>query len=544
MRIVIRLLACMLVWPPIAAAAPQWERLPAGQGETEFVAVRVNPSAPAQVWAATARTVYDSPDGGRRWRARFRAPGHARIEALAVEPSDPPVLLAATDGGLYGSFDGGARWSRVFRGAGEGESRCTHVAFHPARPGTALLGTRGGLFLSADRGRHWTEAAIPQRAREVIHFAFDSQDADRLYLLATAGLFAGSLAGGNWQEQLGVVGAEDAEVEEPASVEAIETDEENGSRHRLSAIAVHPQDPATLYVAGSRGLARSLDRGRTWRWLGRSGPGPAALSRLLLQVHSPLVIYAASPRGVARYEPALERWTMLTRGWAAGEVHDLAAADGWLWAATDHGLYRYELAPDALGLGEGEPPTAQELLANFSHEPTMAQVREAAIRYAEVQPDKIRRWRRRAALQALLPTVDIGLDHDRSRDTKIDEGTFPRFQLIETDDRGTGLDLSVKWDLGELIWNQDQTAIDVRSKLMVQLRDDVVDEITRIYFERRRIQLALLTNPPSDQQVILEQELRIQELTALIDGLTGGYFTKQVQVNGNREEDADGRAGH
>ena len=67
---------------------------------------------------------------------------------------------------------------------------------------------------------------------------------------------------------------------------------------------------------------------------------------------------------------------------------------------------------------------------------------------------------------------------------------------------------------------------------MVQLRDDIVDEVTRAYFERRRLQVRLLTDPPGDQQALLDQELRLQELTALIDGLTGGQFSQRMKVNG------------
>ena len=42
-----------------------------------------------------------------------------------------------------------------------------------------------------------------------------------------------------------------------------------------------------------------------------------------------------------------------------------------------------------------------------------------------------------------------------------------------------------------MIFSTEQTSIDVRSRLMVQLRDDILDEVTRLYFERRRLQLEL-----------------------------------------------------
>ena len=69
---------------------------------------------------------------------------------------------------------------------------------------------------------------------------------------------------------------------------------------------------------------------------------------------------------------------------------------------------------------------------------------------------------------------------------------------------------------------------------MVQLRNDIVDEVTRTYFERRRLQISLLIDPPSDQPKTLEKELRLQELTALIDGLTGGYFSDHMKVGDAR----------
>ena len=69
---------------------------------------------------------------------------------------------------------------------------------------------------------------------------------------------------------------------------------------------------------------------------------------------------------------------------------------------------------------------------------------------------------------------------------------------------------------------------------MAQLRDDIVNEVTRTYFERRRLQVKLLTNPPANQQMVLEQELRLQELTALIDGLTGGRFSGSMKMDRNQ----------
>ena len=91
--------------------------------------------------------------------------------------------------------------------------------------------------------------------------------------------------------------------------------------------------------------------------------------------------------------------------------------------------------------------------------------------------------------KALLPQVSVGVDRNTA-----DLWHWEGGSTTKTDDdilrRGKDTvdwDLTLSWDLGDLIWNNDQTSIDTRSKLMVQLRNDILDEATRTYFERLRL---------------------------------------------------------
>ena len=523
---VFALLVCM---ETAHAAMPSWERAASGLTETTFIAVATQPKHPQRIFAASERAVYVSTDHGHHWDRHFQLPAQTTAAAIATDAADVPALLLATDQGLYASFDGGQHWDVVFRGTVEGARACAYVAFHPTQPDVALVGTGAGLFVSRDHGRTWQDAGLPSSARPVVHFTVDPQDADRVYVVTPQRLFIGSLTKGQWEERLTMFHAEESAVEESDTIEA---DGEPDLLHHLSAVAVDPERPSTIYVATSRGLERSRDGGTTWERVTDTGLTSRAITRVLPRRHSPLVIYAATEHGVARYDPQQDRWEMTTDAVAMTRVHDLAASPTQLWAATAQGLFRLEVAPDAFE--STESPSARDLLSNFVTEPSIAQVRDAAIRYADVHPDKIARWHRQAALQALLPNVKVGLDRNRSFDTHVDEGTFPNFQFIRSQDHDTGADVSITWDLGELIWNDDQTSIDVRSKLMVQLRDDILDEVTRTYFERRRLQIALLTQPLADQKQAIDKELRLQELTAMIDGLTGGYFSTHLGTHENR----------
>ncbi len=59
----------------------------------------------------------------------------------------------------------------------------------------------------------------------------------------------------------------------------------------------------------------------------------------------------------------------------------------------------------------------------------------------------------------------------------------------------------------------------------MKLRDRLLTEVTRLYFERRRQQVALLLEPPAELRARVDAELRLLELTAGIDALTGGRFS-------------------
>ena len=64
---------------------------------------------------------------------------------------------------------------------------------------------------------------------------------------------------------------------------------------------------------------------------------------------------------------------------------------------------------------------------------------------------------------------------------------------------------------------------------MVELRNDLLSEATRIYYERCRLQIDLVFMPPVSEQEHLENLLRVDELTALLDGMTNGFFSKRLE---------------
>ena len=62
---------------------------------------------------------------------------------------------------------------------------------------------------------------------------------------------------------------------------------------------------------------------------------------------------------------------------------------------------------------------------------------------------------------------------------------------------------------------------------MIVLRNDILDEVNKLYFERRRVKIELAYLSPQESRKIEEKKLRLEELSASLDALTGGFFSRQ-----------------
>ncbi|MBF0385016.1 MAG: hypothetical protein HQL27_04005 [Candidatus Omnitrophica bacterium] len=267
-----------------------------------------------------------------------------------------------------------------------------------------------------------------------------------------------------------------------------------------------------------------------------------------------LELIAGTQRGA--YGLKNGKWFPVQRGMEATGVNMLdLAADKGVYAATDSGVFFLSLGqalPDESETHNTEVKTNGELFQSKAmpieksteklaeiekFEPQISRVQGMAVEYAEVHPDKIKKWRKDASRKAWLPSLSLGLAQDKNR--TIGDSIYGTYSgggqnYVGPDDKtfydNLGWDVSLSWDLSELIWNPDQTSIDSRSKMMVELRESVLDQITRLYFERKRLLIELSRLDANDPN-FAEIRIRLEELTALIDALTGGEFSREIQRN-------------
>ncbi|NQV04128.1 MAG: hypothetical protein HQ532_01400 [Candidatus Omnitrophica bacterium] len=500
MKHVFGFLLMFFVFAHNAFAGDVWEQV---SGIKDSVILDVNVAKEA-IYAFSEKRLYRSEDEGKAWRVVFTARGGSN--AINFSGVSDQNIFVCTDKGVYRSSGGRTNWERIFKGVGESENSTLHVAFSQEKE--IYLGTRGGLFISSDGAATWhkDQGAAGNESVKWISFL------DRLVFIATdRGVY--KKVDGGWK-RIFVTESEETDYDSD------ETDEATSAIRPVNSILIEGE---SIYLATDSGIFISEDEGDTWKEF----PSDSLLSEKVKRLATGDALYAATDRGVFVFDDKDKNWRALYKGMNADKAESLTIdIKGAVWVATNKGLYRSSEELSLLALRKANSEENQ-VLRLFDKEPGIREVQEIAVKYAEVHPDKINDWRERARKKALLPNLSVGLDRYVTDYYHWDAGQNP--DVLQKGDDVVSWDVTMSWNLGELIWNDDQTSIDTRSRLMVQLRDDILDEITRTYFERRRLQIEEYLSPSGDLKLKLEKELRMQELTADLDALTGGYFSKRIE---------------
>lgn len=187
-------------------------------------------------------------------------------------------------------------------------------------------------------------------------------------------------------------------------------------------------------------------------------------------------------------------------------------------------------------------PEVASILELFDDEPTAQQVQQAALVWANLHDNRVPGWYRQIRLSAMLPRVRVeGMhrEHDRfqidgTQNFDIDNNTFtPRdLRELRRDYEYTQFDARAwaQWELSELVWDADILRVSAESQRITRLRQELTSTITSLYFDRRQRQVELELEPPADLAGKLRAQLAIDQLTANIDALTGGWFVRQLET--------------
>jgi hypothetical protein len=176
--------------------------------------------------------------------------------------------------------------------------------------------------------------------------------------------------------------------------------------------------------------------------------------------------------------------------------------------------------------------SVDEVLGQFDDEPNIAEVQQMAMRYSHTHRSQVESWLAASKNAAKLPELQFRYYYyDRFNEGFTKDA--PDYENVPEDadsDKDHVYQLTLKWRLDELMMSSERIRVISESQDVVKLRDKVLGEVTRIYFDRRRLQVDTLLSPSSDIKSQVEDQLRLMELTAELDAFTGGEFSRALSA--------------
>jgi photosystem II stability/assembly factor-like uncharacterized protein len=470
-------------------------------------------------YLATPNEVYTAGTSGDKWDSVFSVPaGNNEISCIAGMGGR---VFVGTKRGLYRSDDRGRTWKNVFRTIIPEKSSILNISISGGDPKVIAIGTEKGAFLTKDGASSWQDISGPLKNKGIRRVLIGK---GVIYAGGDGGLYATKDLAGGWERIY---------VKSPATQEQAEGSDPQEEQYDDAARTVNclALKGDVLYAGIDKGVFYSSDGGKSWAAVTSGG-----ISGTVNDIAAPAgsdKLYCATTKGMFEYEPKDERWRELYKGMdktlSINSITLGTEGEGALWASTDNGLYKLESGHYAGDEFLDVERNLKGLNIIFDNEPPFTELQNAAIRHADVDPEKIRKWQRESRLKALAPKVSIGWDKNIANNYEIYTSATKDYVAVGPDDISNGMDVSVSWDISGLIWSNDQTNIDVRSRLMVQLRNDILDDLRRAYYERKRLQFELIMNPPKDIKARFDKQMRVDELTQAIDDLTDNHLSRNTK---------------
>ena len=514
------LLISFLLFMPMPSARCEWISLSKSLQELDIHSLSSDLRNPSIILAASQKRVYKSVDAGESWKQVMTVRGSGnQIRSIYMDQTNPGRIYVSTDRGIYRSENFGKKWDLFFQGIGSGQNLVYAVCARSERQKQFVFAaTAEGLFqIDASTKEAQRVEGLPKTA---VYSVDEIKGA--IFVPTEEGIYKGSQAGG-WDKVYEVPRSE----KPGASLEQFDV-EEMPTASFFSKLAYTGQS-GLFFAATRQGVLEGSKEGQKWDYL-KSQP----FKKINGIAAGPETFYTATDTGIYRWDPQGQRFDEIYKGLESNQVNTVYFNPGgdYLLAGTKAGVFKY-LHPE---LNYAKPVMAdaslshEDVLKKFENEPTIFEVQNAAIHYAEVYPSKIEEWRKAASRKALLPTLSFSRSISNDENVDIDRGgtADPDRFISGPVENSYDWSVNLNWNLSEMIWNDDQTSIDTRSRLMVELRDDMLSKVTHLYYERRRLQIDIALSPKKDLPLEIENIIKLQELTAGIDALTGGFFSREL----------------
>jgi len=456
-----------------------------------------------------------------------------------VTSLDGKTVYVGTPRGLYRSINVGETFSEVELPGGDGAGDIRSVALDPRDSSHVFVGTRDGTFVSVDATRSFMPVVGARHEPVLVVSAARLGDSLVVHIGDAVGVMRSWDGGASFLPLL----LQGMSAFEP--VNALAFDERHGT--------LYAGTPSGLFVAERRSaiLERRLDFF-----------GVPVVSISLDPLRTLGVTIGLDGGGLVASEDT--GLTLVDLGdnvpaLSAFGISRLAGDPDALIVATERGLFLFDVGTGIL-IDEDRLRVLEDA---WHREPTLRETVEAALDYQQIHPRHFRPLSTRARLSALAPRIQ--LQYRLSLGRRDDAAT--RYVLLDDepddfdgDDQKDLIDLydqgladfapmrgnfhtifaTFRWRLDRIVFNPNEPRVLRISPTRQRAEARTADQVQALFVARRRLHAQIvLGREKTSLSNRAAAVVRLQELDALLDGMTGGRFLTLATERGGALDPID-----
>lgn len=158
-------------------------------------------------------------------------------------------------------------------------------------------------------------------------------------------------------------------------------------------------------------------------------------------------------------------------------------------------------------------------------EPSFQEVMERVIDYQGLKLEEVKKWQNKIKKRAYYPQVSLSFNYEQNELNEIYTSSTKSFLYEADPEHEFSTTIRLTWDLADSVFPTDDiVSWDTRKRLNVQLREDILLEVSRIYHQRKKLIVEVKTQ---EKKYSVKKLLLIEELTSLLDIYTGAWFSQQ-----------------
>lgn len=543
--VLIIIIATVLEPVSVIAASPlRWELVfQPRQRQVQSIATFKN-----QIFIGTANGIQISKDGNS-WadlktnQLQKDSNGNSQINWIYTD-QDTQNIFIATSFGAYFSKPGSIKWEKLFENT-KIESNTVNSLF--VEDSVAYLSTNDGLWvcnLSEDTCRRLNEGLQPTNETGNQEIFYTAKYGNYLFLTSASGIYSFDYNTYSWRNIAGLI-------------KKLPNGNIN-ARHLLM------DKEGRLWAACGTGIYVTADDGNTWHNKSNGiKKNKDGFQELFYLFESKNNFYAATASGVYLYNKKNGFWDDISSGIRTvngnKNVYWLTEYKNKLYSATDEGLFAIRtssfvsqktkqdvMVDDKENAKDEEIVLKGKIESEFTNleelEPQLVEVQKQALQFASLPTaSDYKRYRVQARLRNFIPRVGFDINSANSdvnlyefqKEITTDISLSNRFNSDSLNrlqrDGKSFKQLSVQWNANQLLYDDEIREILNQARLTANIRENILDDVTKLYFQRRKLQLEALTSLNMDFRKRLNHELQIAELTGQLDSRTGGWFSKELE---------------